>query len=349
VTTDWPSVSPEASGFEPDLADRLDMAIGDGRIVDLHGLVVVRKGALVLEHYGSGEDFKWNESLGRVTFEAATLHDIRSVSKSVTTLLYGIALEHGRVPGPATRLIDALPEYAAVAAEGWAALTVEHALTMTLGIDWNEDLPYTSPDNSEIAMELAPDRYRYLVERPVVEEPGRTWHYCGGATALVGRLVEAGTGRRLDEYAAEVLLRPLGIERFEWMTGADGVPSAASGLRMAPRDLARIGQLVLSDGSWEGRQIVPQAWLEEALTPHVSIAPAFDYGYQWYLGETTLADRPARRVAWVAGIGNGGQRLFVFREFDLVVVIAAGAYNSADQSATPTAIIDDVLVPALKS
>ena len=217
----------------------------------LHGVVAIRGGKTVQEYYGEGEDFAWARSLGAVRFGPDTLHDVRSVTKSVTALLYGIALGEGRVPEPAAPLLRHFPQYPDLAAEAdRARLTVEHALTMSLGLEWREEIPYDSPANAEIAMELAPDRYRFVLERPVVEPPGTRWSYSGGATALLGQLIADGTGQPLAEYGRAALFEPLGIETFEWMAGTDGVASAASGLRLTPRDLARIGELVLAEGEW---------------------------------------------------------------------------------------------------
>lgn len=251
-----------------ELRDRLDELLRDGQVDGLHAVVAVHGGQTLLEYYGTGADFSWGTPLGLVRFGPDTLHDIRSVTKSVTALLYGIALHEGRVPPPADPLLRRFPEYPDLAADPERArLTVEHALTMSLGLEWREDLPYNSPANAEIAMELAPDRYRYVLEQPVLEPPGVRWSYCGGATALLGRLIADGTGRTLPEYGREALFAPLGIDNFEWMAGPDGVASAASGLRLAPRDLARIGELVLADGEWGGRQIVSASWIQAIGTP----------------------------------------------------------------------------------
>jgi CubicO group peptidase (beta-lactamase class C family) len=351
ATPDWRPTAPAAVGFAPDLADRLATAVRAGRAPNLHGVVVLRRGRLVLEHYGAGEDFKWNESLGLVTFGPDTLHDIRSVTKSVVGLLYGIALAAGRVPAPEEPLLRHFPEYPDLAADARRArLTVAHALTMTLGLEWNEEAPYTSAANSEIAMELhAPDRYRYVLERPVIAEPGARWVYCGGATALIGRLIAEGTGQPLQSYARSALLAPLGITAAEWMAGRDGVASAASGLRLPPRALARIGQLVLDRGRWVGREVVPPAWLAAALRPRVRIFEDLDYGCHWYLGTVPApAGPPSRSRRWVGGIGNGGQRLFVVPDLELVVAITAGSYNAADQSETPSTILNDVILPSIR-
>jgi CubicO group peptidase (beta-lactamase class C family) len=323
------------------LRDRLSQTLEAGLLDGLHGAVVVRDGEILLEHYGVGEDFSWGTALGVVQFGPETPHDLRSVTKSVTALLFGIALEEGRVPGPAEPLLRHFPGYPDLAADPERArLTVEHALTMSLGLEWREDPPYDSPANAEIAMELAPDRYRYVLERPVVEPPGTRWTYCGGATALLGGLISAGTGQPLAQYGRARLFEPLGIDSFEWMTGSDGVASPASGLRLAPRDLARIGELVLNEGASGGRQLVPAAWIDTMLQPRLQTEWGAGYGYQWYT-ETMAGHR------LVAGMGNGGQRLFVLPDLDLTVAVTAGNYDHPEQWRTPAALLERVVLPAL--
>ncbi|MDR7276140.1 serine hydrolase domain-containing protein [Catenuloplanes atrovinosus] len=299
----------------------------------LHGLVVVQHGEVVLERYGAGEDFTWDRPLGHVVFDAGTPHDVRSVTKSVVALLYGIALADGRVPEPSAPLLASFPEYPDLAADpARARLTVAHALTMSLGLEWREEIPYSDPSNGEIAMELAPDRNRYVLSRPVVTAPGERWVYCGGASALIGHLITAGTGRSLADFARERLFGPLGIDTFEWMTAQDGVHSAASGLRLTPRDLARIGTLVLTGGE----DLVPPSWLAAMLEPRLEVEWGDRYGYQWYLGDRT-----------VYAAGNGGQRLFVLPDRDAVVAVTAGAYDDPEQWRVPHHALHEVALPAL--
>jgi CubicO group peptidase (beta-lactamase class C family) len=323
------------------LRDRLEEVAQAGQVGGLHAVVAVRSGQTLLEHYGAGEDLAWADPLGVVEFGPETLHDIRSVTKSVTALLYGIALGEGLVPPPAEPLLRWFPQYPDLAADPQRArLTVEHALTMSLGVEWREDLPYNSPANAEIAMELAPDRYRYILERPILEPPGARWSYCGGATALLGRLIADGTGRSLPQYGQSVLFAPLGIGRFEWMTGRDDVASAASGLRLAPRDLARIGELVLAEGAQDGQPIVPAGWIRTMLEPRLQTSWGAQYGYQWYI-ESIAGHR------LVAGMGNGGQRLFVLPDLDLTVAVTAGNYDDPDQWRTPLAVLERGILPAM--
>jgi CubicO group peptidase (beta-lactamase class C family) len=124
---------------------------------------------------------------------------------------------------------------------------------MQMGIEWNEDLPYSDPRNGEIAMEYAKDRYQFVLKQKIISQPGKKWHHNGGPTALIVRLIAKGTGKNIDQYAAEKLFNPLGITNFEWAAGGDGEPSAASRLRLNIRDLAKTGQLVSNGGRYNGQ------------------------------------------------------------------------------------------------
>jgi CubicO group peptidase (beta-lactamase class C family) len=218
---------------------------------------------------------------------------------------------------------------------------VADALTMRLGLQWNEDLPYSDPRNSEIAMELADDRYRYVLSRPIVADPGTQWRYSGGATALLAGLIARGSGGSLMDYARAKLLAPLGIDDAEWVMGVNGrEEAAASGLRLSPRDLAKIGQLVLNGGRWGERQVVPADWLTQSFTTH---APFDDeivvgYGYHWWLGRHVVSGKP-----WYGAFGNGGQRLFIAPSLNIVIAVTAGNYNQAAAWKTPVAVQIEVL------
>jgi CubicO group peptidase (beta-lactamase class C family) len=277
------------------------------------------------------------------------LHDLRSASKSVIGLLYGIALAAGKAPPPDAKLYAQFPEYADLAAQpGRDRLTIEHALTMTLGIEWDElTIPYGDPRNSENAMVDAPDRYRYILQRPIIREPGVKWVYCGGATALLGRLIAKGTGEKLLDYARRVLFEPLGFGPSEWTLDSHGEPHAASGLRLLPRDTLKIGQLVLAHGAWNGRQIVPAEWVTRATTQMVPIEGRGGYGYQWYTG--TANPGTAQTWYWASGIGWGGQRLFVAPRLDLVVAMNAGNYPLPvmEQGRIASLVIYEAVLPAL--
>jgi len=233
---DWQSIAPADAGFVPNVGGLLDQAVERGDLPNLHAVLVARHGRLVLERYYEGPDERWGQPLGTLTFGPEVKHDVRSISKSIVGLLYGIALDEGRVPSPDEPLVDQFPAHDDLRADPERRrMTVAHALTMTLGTEWDESLPYSDPRNSEIAMELAPDRYRFVLERPIVAEPGSRWNYNGGATAVLAHLIAIGTGTPLFDFARDKLFQPLGIVDAEWVLGSNGEPAAASGLRLRPR------------------------------------------------------------------------------------------------------------------
>ena len=221
---------------------------------------------------------------------------------------------------------------------------------MTLGMQWNEHLSYRDPANCETAMDAAPDRYRYVLERPIVAAPGEVWIYSGGAVALIGRLIEKGTGQPLADYARSALFEPLGIDKFSWAKGTDGEAIAASGLRLTPRELARIGQLVLARGQWAGRTIVPAAWLEASFTPAATVRDGQSYGYMWRVGEIAYPSKTGiRGERYVMGFGNGGQLLAIVPARALVVVVTAGNYNDPNDWQVPDAVLRHFVLPSLKA
>jgi CubicO group peptidase (beta-lactamase class C family) len=346
---DWRKVPPAEAGFAPDIETRLDKIIAENRAWGLHGIVVARHGKIALERYFEGADQAWGTPIGRIAFGPHTLHDLRSVTKSVLGLLYGLALAQGKVPAPERPLLESFPEYADLATDPrHRRLTITHALTMTLGLAWNEDIPYEDPNNSEVLMEGAADRYRYIFSRPFIADPGTRWIYGAAATTLIGRLIVKGTGQSLPDFARANLFDPIGSGPIAWSNGYNGEPAPSSGLRMTPRDLARIGQLVLNRGEWDGRRVVPADWLDRSFKTYVAVDELRRYGYFWYVGDLQYGNPPNRPIAhWIGAFGYGGQRLFVMPELDLVVAITAGNYADANQWMPPIRVIRETVLASV--
>lgn len=312
------AVAMEENGMEQ--AIRADYEAG--KLDGLHSVLVIHHGEPLAEFHVDGADERWGASLGVREHGPDTLHDLRSVTKSITSLLYGIALDRGLVPPTSAPIVDQFPEYPDLAEEEERRkITIKDALSMKMGLAWNEELPYSDPKNSEVAMEYAPDRYRYALEQSIVAEPGSQWIYSGGATALVARIIEKGAGKPLDEFAKEALFDPLGIDDFDWVGGMDGVPVAASGLRLNIHDLVLIGEMVRQGGEWKGKRIVSEAWLRESIEPQATLQTGFRYGYFWWL--SGAGDPPIS----LSALGNGGQQLYIGRDNGLMLAVLAGRYN----------------------
>jgi CubicO group peptidase (beta-lactamase class C family) len=349
---EWQQAPPGETGFAPDFGAKLDQFVQSGRVSNMHGIVIVRRGRIVLERYYEGDDAvrtaDGRTESARVVFAAERSHELRSVSKSIIGLLYGIALGEGKVPTLDQPLLAQFPQYTDLPdmaqRRRW---TNAHAITMTLGTEWDEDLSYDDPRNGQTAMERTPDRVRYVLEQPIVAAAGERWIYNGGTTVLIGKIIEKGVGASIHGYARRVLFDPLGVGPTEWRSVREGEPIFASGLSMRPRDLARIGQMILDGGKFGERQIVPAAWLQDSFKPAVSITDRRHYGYHWYAGIVPF-DSPEgrRRARYVAAIGNGGQRLVVFPDLELVVVITAGNYNLRGRA--PDDIFTDVVLPSVR-
>ncbi|MGH1479501.1 MAG: serine hydrolase domain-containing protein [Geminicoccales bacterium] len=341
---DWVTTLPGDVGLDPEIGVLIDDAVAQGDLPNLHSVLVARHGKLVVEQYYEGQDERWGSSLGEVVFGPTLKHDMRSISKSIVGILYGIALDEGKVPAPDQPLLDQFPAFQDLAGDPIRQrMTVEHALTMTLGTEWDETLPYSDARNSEIAMELADDRYRFILDRTMVSEPGERWVYNGGTTAILAHLIAKGTGTPLLEFARERLFHPLRITDVEWVEGSNGEPAAASGLRLRPRDLAKIGQLVLNQGRLQDRQLVPSHWLAASFENSVAAEDDLEYGYQWWLGRGRSDGR-----RWIAGFGNGGQRLIVIPNLDLVVVVMAGNYNQPDAWRIAVKLMADIVLPSIQ-
>lgn len=346
--TKWIRATAEEAGFAANLERKLAAGLESGLLLSMHTMAMSRAGKLVLEQYYEGEDEAWGESLGWVSFGPDVLHDLRSVTKSIVSLLYGIALERGLVPPVEAPVIDAFPEYPDLVAEpARRRITVGHTLNMTMGMEWDENKPYTDPTNSEIAMEMAADRYRFILDRPIVGAPGEKWIYSGGAVALIGALIERGSGKSLPDFAREALFWPMGISDFFWMAGSDGVASPASGLRLTAPDLLRIGAMLVDGGRFEGRQVVPEAWIEASWTPAVKTPDGLGYGHLWYIGEAPVPGY-GKSLRWIGAFGNGGQRIWLAPEAGIACVIYAGDYNLFDRWVTPMRVWREIVLGNLE-
>jgi CubicO group peptidase (beta-lactamase class C family) len=346
-TNGWPVAAPEEVGLNSASLCALKQNCCSYVDANIHSVLVVRRGTLVYEQYFEGEDQNWDRQLGRVAFHAGLKHDLRSVTKSVTSLLIGIAVQRKLVEGVDEPILQFFPEYSDLRTPEKDRILLRHLLTMSTGLAWDEYRPYTDPMNSEVQMMQSPDRYRFALERPVLLAPGQVWNYNGGATELLGALFQKIDGRLLDDFAREFLFKPLEITDTEWNKyGERDIPAAASGLRLQPRDMAKIGQLVLARGIWKGQQIVPAEWIDQSIAPQIGCPDTiYFHGYHWWLGRSFVSNR---EVKWAAGVGLGGQRIFIVPVLDLVVVVTAGLYNSPIQHWLPLHILNRYVLAAIK-
>ena len=319
-----------ASINEDKLADRAALCRMADRLAsgaNVHAVLVARSGKLVFERYFSGSDEVpsrfYGSRVADVTFDADTLHNIKSASKSVASLAVGIAIDRGLIRSINEPIFSFFPELSDLRSPEKDRIQLVHALTMSLGLAWVEATPATGDDNDEVRMHRASDPCRYVLGLSATALPGQAFFYNTGALTLVSAIVRKATGHPLDEFARTALFEPLGITSFEW-SRVEGDSDAGGGLRLRPRDMAKIGQLVLAGGRWNDRQIVPKAWIETSTAPKLKATDRQSYGYLWWLGQSPLN---GRKVDWIGALGRGGQSIRIVPELDLVVVVTAGYYQ----------------------
>lgn len=318
------------------MADRL---VASG--ANVHAVLVARGGKLAFERYFSGPDEINNRRVRNVIFDAETLHDMKSVSKSAASLAVGIAIDRGLIGDIHQPIFGFFPELSDLRTPEKDRILLSHVLSMSMGLRWIEATPATGDDdNDEARMNRARDPCRYVLGLPVAAPAGQEFFYNTGGLALVSAIIRKATGRPLDEFARANLFEPLGIGGVEWIR-RKGNTDAGGGLRLRPRDMAKIGQLVLGGGRWKDRQIVSKAWIDASTAPRIETTDG-SYGYLWWLGRSQHNRRP---IQWVGALGRGGQSIRIVPELDLAVAVTAGYYQdySAQAFKLQYGIFRDVL------
>lgn len=323
----WVIGSPEQQGFDPAVLCAMGKGVLDGKLANVDSIVVARHGVLVYEHYF--------DYLDPVAFDAAHKHDGHSMTKGVVSLLVGIAMDRGLIKDLDTPISSYFPEYADLRAPEKNRITLRNLLTMSSGLH---------SSNSEPMMHRDHDPYRHVLEMALASDPGTSFEYNSLGTELIGAILQKVSGKSVDILAQENIFAPLGIDDIDWYGHlGNGVPMSSSGLRLSPRDWAKIGQLVLNNGIWEGKQIVPASWIAQSTTEQVKAQKPYSYGFQWWLGRS-LHD--GHSVEWIAAFGFNGQKTIIIPELDTVVVFNA-SLESAQMAAPEIELLDKYILPAI--
>jgi CubicO group peptidase (beta-lactamase class C family) len=351
----WQTSSADSLGVD---SSRLAVLTGSIRAwpeLGVHAILIERDGRLIYEEYFDGFDERWGQSLGRVSITAESKHDLRSVTKSVVSALIGIAHGEGAIQSLDQPVVRWFPEHPELDTPDRRRVTIRHALSMTSGLAWNENMPYTDPRNDEIQMTRHSQPLRYVLSRPFAVDPGADFNYNGGLTQVLAAVLVRATRTSLQEYARTRLFEPLGITDVEWVGELAGMPSAASGLRLRARDLAKFGSLFLHGGKWNGKQVIPAGWVDLSTRRHFRSRPRtgpeaggeFGYGYFWWY---SCYPSNAGLIEARTAVGNGQQRIFVMPGLNMVVTIFAGRYNDFTTGGTlGMRILRDHVIPAVKT
>ncbi|MBN1202790.1 MAG: serine hydrolase [Anaerolineae bacterium] len=318
-TDGWRTSTPEEQGMDSGQLAALFEALDNGG-GGLHSVLVIRNGFIVTEAYFG-------------IYHQDTQHILYSVTKSFISSLVGIAQEDGAIEGLDQPVLSYFPDRTVDNLDARKqAITLEHLLTMSAGLDWPEN-DYSGC----VRMVSASDDWaQYMLDRPMINDPGAAFHYSSGVSVLIGAVVQQATGQDLEDFAVKRLFEPLGISDYEWEADPTGLVNGGYGLHLAPRDMAKFGYLFLNEGVWDGEQIVPADWVATSTSPHIVVAGDYNYGYQWWV--------PSEQD-YYAALGYQGQRIVVVPDLELVVVFTALLNNDSIEET----LLHDYILPAAVS
>ena len=305
-THGWRSTTPEQQGLDSNkLADVLDYV--RAHKINIHSLMIVRNGYVVLDAYF----YPYNET---------NVHDVASVTKSVTSMLIGAAIQQGKIKSVQQPVLALFPDRTVSNRDARKEkITIENLLTMTSGLDcqWKEN------EKTLREMKESDDWAQFMLNLPMVDEPGRSFVYCSGGTHLLSAVLSQTTGKGGQDFARQSLFRPLGISDDIWPADSKGINHGWGDLHLHPRDMAKLGYLFLNQGMWDGKRIISADWVKESTRAHTGTGTESDYGYGWFV-------KSRMNPLIYEATGRGGQRITIIPAKNMIVVFTGGGFQPGD-------------------
>ncbi len=335
----WQTESIETSNINHILLEDFFSNLDKEIYPNTHSVIIVKDNKLIFEKYMNGFDAKQRQYTA-------------SVSKSAGSVLTGIAIQQGLIEGineglPDRYLYELFPEYEQLLKPDSlkSKIRFQHALSMSGGLQWDENTyPYSDPRNDWIAASHSDDPFTYLFEKEISSPPGSTFNYNGGYSLLLSKQVQDASGSTALTFAKENLFKPLKIKDYEWESLDNGLTDTDGGLHLRPRDMAKIGQLYLNNGKWNGEQIVDSLWITESTKEQITSYGMPNYGYQWWCG--TFHTATTSSYTYFAS-GHGGQKIFVFPEYEAVIVITHQVFDNDHGEINNIRMLSNYIVPAM--
>lgn len=325
-----------------ELATQLRNLLHSGDLGEITSVLVSKDGEVLFEEYLDGD--------------AQTLRDTRSTTKTVVGILLGIAIDQGALPGVDAKVLGLLDQKPRRNLDPRKAeITVEDLLTMSSLLecdDWNqfsrgnEERMYIIEDWLQFALDLPIKGFPAWQPKPADSPYGRAFSYCTAGVFVLGRVLAAATGEPVEAFARRTLWEPLGIEKATWQRSPLGREQTGGGLGLTTRALHGLGQLYLRRGSWQGRRIVSEAWVDASTTPKATIRPGTDYGYLWWLRDVPTASGTAASFAMA---GSGGNRVIVVPDLGMVAVVTTESFGRRDAQQLTDDLVDHQIVPLAES
>jgi len=365
----WEASTPEAEGVGSEAIKEIVNAIESGIYGSVDHFLVIRNGRVIADHkysvdydellaksgiskptvsQGTPEQYNYDDTSWHPFYNGTNLHTLQSVTKSITSVAFGIAVDEGLIKDVEQPIYHYFKSFKYDMSDPRKSeITIEDLLTMRTGIDWFTDGGYDNDKHSTIVMENSNNWLQYILDRPMDKKPGTSYEYNDGSSVLLGKILSEATGIRTDEWAQKKLFTPIGIHNFKWKITPKGETDTEGGLYLSTYDLARVAYLFLREGQWKGKQIVSKEWVQKSVTAIVeNINPTNakgspGYGYQWYSkgkGESLI----------YLGAGYGGQYIVVSPKFDIVMVFNSwSVHKKAEKSLYR--VLEDIIIPAIKN
>ena len=300
-------------------------------------MLIFKDDVLVFEDYNEGHKYQWDAPGHKGDFVAwnrEMQHCIHSDTKSITSLCIGIANDKGFIKSVQQSIFDYLPDYQYLKIDNKEYITIEHLLTMTSGLRWEEwGVSLGSIKNDQIGIWFWKDGpIIYVLSRNFVAEPGKKFNYSGGDIQILVEILKNATAMQIDEFSEKYLFEPLGITSFDWwLVFSTGEIQGAGGLKLTPRDMVKVGAMMLNKGMWDGKRIISEEWVAKCSKPYSGNrnikVPGEDlgkvgYGYTWWTKESLKYGQMFFALGW------GGQKIIVIPDLDMVIVFTGANYNS---------------------
>ena len=303
-------------GLAEEIIEQLVSAIASGEAGLIHSLLVISDGELIVEEYFNG-------------YTESDPHRLLSVTKSISSILTGIALDQQSIDSVTVPLSVFFPEADTV-------LNLRHLLTMSMGLDWSDDEAENSHGSGD-------EFFSEILAREVVSEPGASFRYVNPDVNLLSGILKQSTGYYPDEFAEEFLFLPLGIDTYEWSYGeCDGHRAMDGSLRLRPRDMAKIGLLILDNGVWNGERVISEEWISESTTEYLTADENLGYGYLWWIGSFPHGEEDTKVIL---ANGWGSQFIMVIPDAGIVITVTGGNEDNGKHWKIIT-LLKDILLPA---
>jgi len=346
----------EEVNIDTELLAKAVNKINRGKYGEVHSMIIFKDNKLVFEEYFPGHKYQWdgpNHHGELVNWDKSMPHHIMSVTKGITSVCIGIAIDNGFIKSVHQSIFDYLPEYQHLITDGKDKITIEHLLTMTSGLEWNEWGALLSSSNNDLISLWfdCEDPVSCILERPLIDNPGTSFTYSGGNMVVLGEIIKNATKMPVDEFSQKYLFEPLEIDSSNWTERYEnGVIYAGGGVNLTPRNMVKTGVMFLNNGTYNGKQIVSEHWVENCNNQYSNntnidipghASGSHGYSYSWWLKSYT---KSGEEINMYHAVGWGGQEIIILPELNTVVVFTGGNFVP---NVKVMEILEDYILPAI--